>query len=169
MAVGRDLAVVELDVDVMLKSFMVPFKTAKLLQTMAIVKTIDDFGVVITVYNPVDYAQVSAAVTSRFEGWRHVFVDTNALMEELRYEVLWALMRGGYFSYLRMNQKARLESLLVTSNLANRIIHKRLEIFERYPKYRWMTELNRDALKLGVRYMLSIDPSFYDYMPEENK
>ncbi len=129
---------------------------------------VDDFGLVVCCINRVDYAQVNDAVVEQFKGWRTVYITTNDDITEMKYRILWALMRGGYMKWLRYNFPRQVKNTLNgTDNLAQLIIKERLRLWGDNPKYRFFVEDNKVALRNGILRELTSDPSFFDYMPEE--
>jgi hypothetical protein len=57
--------------------------------------------------------------------------------------------------------------LLGHDNLGQSIIKERLRIWNDRAKFKYFIEDNKVALKNGVHTELTNDPSFFDYMPEE--
>jgi hypothetical protein len=116
----------------------------------------------------VDYAQVSNAIGDQYKDWRVIYLTTNDNMLNKKYEVLWALMRGGYMKWLRYTYPRQVKSVLNgPEELGRKIMEERLRIWNDKPKYKWLVEDTRLAFKNGILRELTNDPSFFDYMPEE--
>jgi hypothetical protein len=94
-------------------------------------------------------------------GWIHPDYDVN----KTRSITVWALVKGGYFHYLRNNYKRTFQSL-VNEGWGKSIIEERLRSFKNDPKYNYFRDLNTDAKKLAGIYLLSMDPGFFDFLME---
>ena len=105
-------------------------------------------------------------INAHFPGWRVVYVNTKEAVYERKEEVLWALMRSGYMSYIRNIYPRQFNNLIVTEGFGNKVIRQRLAIWGDKPKYKWLVEEDKAALKESDTYILSINPGFYDHMPE---
>jgi len=163
------MVILEASVTDMLRGFMVRFKQQVGIKGVSSYFIIDDFGVVICCMNRIDYTQVSDKVTEQFKGWRFVYLtsgDNNIV--ESKYKVLWALMRGGYMKWLRYNYPRQIKNVLNgTDNLAKKIIDERLRLWADKPKYKFFIDDNKAALRGNISRELTSDPSFFDYLPEE--
>lgn len=156
------------NVVIMLNQFRVTHRKTALAKNTSVQYAVEDFGLIICCIDRLDYVQVNNAVNEQFEGWRLVFISTSDDIMEKKYEVLWALMRGGYMKWLRYQLPRQIKSVLLGhDNLGNRIIKERLRIWNNKPKFKYLTDDNEVALRNGVQQELTNDPSFFDYMPEE--
>lgn len=164
-----NLSELENQVIIMLRHFHVNFKTMHISRGISTSLVVEDFGLVICCINRLDYTQVSNTVMDQFKDFRVVYLTTNDEdMQENKYRVLWALMRGGYMKWLRYTFPRQIQNLLNGSdNLGHRIIKERLRIWGNKPKYKFLVEDNNSVLKNGILRELSNDPGFFDYMPEE--
>jgi hypothetical protein len=50
-------------------------------------------------------------------------------------------------------------------NFGRKIIEQRLKIWKDQPKYKFMIEDNKSALKYPANMILATEPAFFDYMP----
>jgi len=161
----------ELDsnVGIMLSTFRVQFKKviSKGLFTLFVV---EDFGVVVCVIERTDYAYVSEKINKLYPDWRYVYISTSDNLIDEKHEVLWALMRSGYMSWLRHAFPRQVKNILVgTDNIGQLIIDKRLKLWNNKPKYKFLIEDNKSVLKNGVMRELSDNQGFFDYIPEEEQ
>jgi len=153
---------------IMLNQFRVTSRKTALAKGLSVQFVVEDFGLIVCCINRLDYTQVNSAVNEHFDGWRLVFISTKDDILEKKYEVLWGLMRGGYMKWLRYQLPRQVRSVLLgPDNLGNRIIEERLRIWNDKPKFKYLIEDNQVALRNGVLRELTNDPSFFDYMPEE--
>lgn len=153
--------------EVMLRHFFVSFRKASLMRGMSIQFIIDDFGLIVCCINRMDYKQVDDSLATNFGDWRKVFIATTDDVNEKKYEVLWALMRGGYMRWMRINYPRQVRNILNgPDNLGHRIIEERLRIWGDKPKNSFWIEDNKDVLRVGILSELSRDPGFFDHMPE---
>lgn len=154
------------DIAMILKSFKVAYKPLDLFKTIATVYEVPDFGLILCGINPLEYGQVATTLSSRYEGYRIIYVTTEDTILEKKQEVLWELMRSGYITYLRSAYPRQFNELVRFENLDRRIVDKRLELWGTQAKYKWLVEENMAAKNESSTYILSINPAFYDYMPD---
>lgn len=163
-----DLTELEEHAAIMLNQLRVKYRKVNLVRGISTQFVIDDFGLIICCINRVDYAQVSNVVVDQFKDWRTIYLTTNDNMLEKKYQVIWALMRCGYMKWLRYNFPRQVRSILNgPDDLGRKIIEERLRIWADRPKYKFLADDNRVAFKNGILRELTNDPSFFDYMPEE--
>jgi hypothetical protein len=98
------------------------------------------------------------------DSWRIITVRSNDSFEEKKMEVIWELMRSGYFSYLRSERPRTFKEMIVQQGWHRKIIEKRLELYGDCPKHNYLRDLNRWAAKQSSGYLLSTDPGFFDYL-----
>lgn len=153
------------DVATMLGALRVPYDVTSVYKQITVQYVIRQFGLVVSAINTSDYGAVSSKVEEVFDGYRHVYVASTDNISDKRYEVVWDLMRGGYMKHLRNIYGAQFPNILETDNLAGRIIEERLRIWDNKPMYVYLIQDNLEAQKVGVRRLLTEDPSFFDYMP----
>jgi hypothetical protein len=155
-------------ISIMLDHYKVTYKKINLVRGISTQFVISDFGVIVCCISRADYSQVKEVVTDQFKHWRVAYVTTNDNMIEKRYEILWELIKSGYMKWLRYTYPRQVKSLINgPENLGNRIIEERLRIWGNKPKYRFFVEDNISVKNNGILRELSSDPSFFDFMPEE--
>lgn len=153
---------------IMLNQLRVKYRSANLVRGVSTQLIIDDFGLIICCINRSDYAQVNNAVLDQYKDWRVIYITTNDNILEKKQDVLWELMRCGYMKWLRYTYPRQVKSILNGSDdLGRKIIAERLRIWGDKPKYKFLVEDNRLAFQNGIMRELTDDPSFFDYMPEE--
>ena len=154
-------------IGIMLNQFKLTFKRLTLLSNQATIFVVEDFGVMVCCVTRANYSQAENKLGSEFTGWRTVYISVEDYDLNVKYEILWELMRCGYMKWLRYRYPRQTKSLLLgTENLAHRIIKERLRLWGNRPKYKFLVEDNTLALKNNLSTELSQDPSFFDYMPE---
>lgn len=129
---------------------------------------VEDFGLIVCCINRVDYTQVRKDIIDQFEGWRVFYVTTNDNIGDLKFNLLWNLMRGGYMKWLRNTFPRQVKNVINgPENLGHRIIEERLRIWADRPRFKFLIEDNKAALQGNLLRELTNDPGFFDYMPEE--
>jgi hypothetical protein len=157
------------DIATMLTAFHVMPKRYEFARKLSIFYIVEDFGLIVCGLGRADYTQVSSTLLEQFPGYRMVYITPEDSILEKKYEVLWALMRGGYMKWLRSNHPRQLRNTLFgPENLGNRIIEERLKIWGGKPKHKFLIEDNMAVLRYGLLPELSHDPGFFDYMPEND-
>lgn len=163
-----DLQEVEIHIRVMLKTLLLSSKKMSILKNVAVAFLIEDFGTIVCGINRVDYSQVDSVLEEQFKGYRRVYITTQENVAQKKYDVIWALMRGGYMRWLRASYPRQLKNILMGGDgLGNRIIAERLRIWADRPKYGYLIEDNKSVANYGLLRELAHDPGFFDYMPEE--
>lgn len=163
-----DLAELEQEVAIVLNQLRVKYRKINIVRGVSTQLVVDDFGLIVCCINRADYTQISGAVNEQFKDWVVVYITTNDNILEEKYQILWALMRCGYMKWLRYTFPRQVRNILNgTDDLGRKIIEERLRIWGDKPKYKWFVEDNRVAFQNGILRELTNDPSFFDYMPEE--
>lgn len=157
----------ETQISVMISAFHVKARKLSLVRDISSQYLIEDFGVIICAIDRKDYSIVDSAVEESFEGWRKVYIATTDDMNQKREELLWELMRSGYMKYVRFNYPHFFKNLIIMHDFGRKVIEKRLEVWGDKPKYKFMILDNKDARRLSSSYLLSTEPGFFDFMPEE--
>jgi hypothetical protein len=155
----------ETEIEITLKSLRVKFNKVNLFKDSAQFIS-EDFGVIISALDRVDYSYVSKEITKTHSGYRHVYVAMQDNLIEKREEIVWALMEGGYMRYVRQNYNRQFTSLIV-GGFGDKIIRERLRRYGDKPMYKFLIENDKQAKNLSVSMILSEDPSYFDYMPKE--
>ena len=156
----------ETEIEVMLKAYRVPFRKEALESNLPNLYIIEDFGVIISGFERVEYTIVANRIATHYKGYRFIPITTMDNMNEKKDEVLWELMRSGYMRYIRTSYPGQFKTLLTQYGLGRKIINERLRIWGDAPKYKYLVEENRSFLGSSEVYALSMDPAFYDFMPE---
>ena len=130
--------------------------------------SVEAFGMVICVVDASNINFVANKIYEFFEGWRIIYVTSLQELGDKKDVLLWELSRSGYLKWLRLTNYQRFVSLLSTTNLANRILKKRLSIYGTKQKYNFLRQEDEAALKTSTIQILSMDPSFFDFIPEED-
>jgi hypothetical protein len=155
----------ETGLDQMVHALKLKTKKAVLGRDSAVQHVCDDFGVVITGIQRVDYSDIDSVMQARFENWRLIYVTTDDDFNTKRLEVIWELMRVGYMKWIRQNYSRDFTNLLTQQNFGNEIIKERLRIWADRPMYKFMIEDNKNAMRYPANMILALEPSFFDYMP----
>lgn len=127
---------------------------------------VEEFGVVLCVLDVLDIVVVRAKLAEAYKDWRIFYITTDDDLVYKKDELLYELMRCGYMKYLRLIYPRPFKNVVTLTDLGSRIIRKRLEIWDNKPKYKFLIDDNTDALENPTSYVLSLDPGFFDYMPE---
>lgn len=163
-----DLGELESNISTMLNQFMLRFRKFTILKGVSTHFVVEDFGLIVCCINRVDYAQVSDSLNEQFKDYRFFYVTTNDNIMEIKYKILWDLMRSGYMKWLRYKFPRQVRNVINgPDNLGQKIIEERLRIWADRPKFRFLIEDNNAVLKTSILRELANDPSFFDYMPEE--
>ena len=151
-----------------LRALRVEYRKEALIKDISVQFVIEKFGVIVCGINRLDYKLIDAAIGDQYNGWRIVYVTTHDDLNEKRDEVLWAMMRSGYMSWIRHHlTDSQYKRLMFDNNIAHKIIDKRLELWGDSPKYRYLVESDSFAKGQGrISEYLSKEPGFFDFMPE---
>lgn len=99
-------------------------------------------------------------------GWHDVWIHPDYDVKKSRKKIVWALVQGGYFHYLRHNYKNTFSKTLAFEGWDRALIDERLRRYKDLPKYNYLREMNKDGRLESSTYILSIDPGFYDFIVE---
>lgn len=127
---------------------------------------IEEFGVVVCVLDVIDIVVVRNKVNELYKDWRIFYITTDDDLFYKKDELLYELMRCGYMKWIRLVYPRQFNQVVTLTDLGAKIMRKRLEIWNNKPKYKFLIEDNTDALNNSTSYVLSLDPGFFDYMPE---
>ncbi|HLD89558.1 MAG TPA: hypothetical protein VI911_00820 [Patescibacteria group bacterium] len=155
------------EVEIILKALFLTYRLDFTTNKSSFYIAIPMFGVVINGIYSVNYKLTDDSIDTRFNGYRIVYVTTEDLLHEWKISLIWALMRSGYLRYIRSRYSNQFKTLIIEQDFARRIIKERLRIWADKPKYVWLANENKEALGMSAAYILSVDPAFYDMMPEE--
>jgi hypothetical protein len=162
----------EIEIEIMLKALKVQHQTMHLLKNVATQFVCDDFGlIVIAVPDQQDVSYVRGYVDNKLKGYRLFVITDFSDTLDIRQNLVWALMEGGYIKYIRQNFPRQFNDLITMQNYGNKIIDERLKRWNNCPKNLFFINENMRARRVASTMILSIDPGFFDYMPpiEETK
>jgi hypothetical protein len=97
-------------------------------------------------------------------GWIVVYIHPDFKIVDSKERIVWGLVQGGYFHYLRNNYKKTFHHMLSNEGWGKRFIQERLKRYKELPKYNYFRELNKDAAKASETWVLSQDSGFFDSM-----
>jgi hypothetical protein len=100
-------------------------------------------------------------------GWNIVYIHPDYTVLQTKEKIVWGLVKGGYFHYLRNNYNKTFKQMLFTENWGKFLIKERIRRYKELPKYNYFGEINKDALNESEMWILSRDPGFFDFMLEE--
>jgi hypothetical protein len=98
---------------------------------------------------------------------RFVYIKPDDILQDKKMEVFWELMKSGYMHYLRIEYPRTFKDLIINRGWDRKIIEKRLELYNDKPRYQYLIQINKDALRESASYILSIDPGFFDFLNYE--
>lgn len=156
------------DVEVLLKALKIPFSTTNVMRHITTQFIIDDLGIVLSVLNPSDYSTINERVNFLFKEWKLMYIASTTDVVDRRYNIIFDFMRSGYMKWLRRAYRNQYVQIIETDNLGRRIIEERLRLWDNKPKYRLFIQENIEALKTSFRRIVSEEPGFFDYMPNNN-
>ena len=102
------------------------------------------------------------------DGWNVVYVHPDFDVAKSKERIVWCLVQGGFFHYLRNNYKKTFHYMMSQEAWGRLLIQERLKRQKELPKYVYFKELNKDALKAAETWVMSQDPGFFDSMTEHN-
>lgn len=98
------------------------------------------------------------------EGWNVAWIHTDYPIDKAREIIIWALVHGGYFHYIRTNYKRTFQQM-IQSGWDRKIIAERKRVYTD-PKFNYFNEIDAEAIRESGAYILSIDPGFFDFIAE---
>ena len=163
-----NLAELQIEVDVMLNAFMLQFKRLPIGNNLPDAFVTIELGVVIVAINPLDYTYVLQKLYEKYNGYRYIILTCDDDLNIKKDEITWELMRSGYLRYIRYKYQRQFSNL-IQQGFGRRIIAERLRIWGEDQKYKFLIEENKKCLNVSEPYILTQDPSFFDFMPEDPK
>lgn len=106
----------------------------------------------------------STTLSGTEEDNRFVYIKPYDILQDKKMEVFWELMKSGYMHYLRIEYPRTFKDLIINRGWDRKIIEKRLELYNDKPRYQYLIQINKDALRESASYILSIDPGFFDFL-----
>ncbi len=164
MEIEISFADMEAEVAITLQSLRVPSKKVSVVSEASAQFVNEEFGTIISVIDRADYGFVNKIVKENYPDYRYVYVSTYDNLIEKRDEIVWALMAGGYMTYIRQNFPRQFQRL-IADGFGNKIIRERLRRWADKSMYRFLIEENVRAKDVPTTMVLSMEPAFFDYMP----
>ena len=166
---SKSMHELEAEVGAILGALRLEYKKISIVEGISTQFVVNTFGVIVCAINRADYTVVDQGLEKDYKGWRIVYLTTFDNINEKRYEIIWALMRSGYLTWLRQNvTDSQFKRLMFDGNFANKILEKRLEIWGDNPKYKFLVGSDMFAKGQGrISEFLAKEPGYFDYMPEE--
>jgi hypothetical protein len=155
------------EVEAIVSALHVPYNVESLGKNLPSIVKCELFGTVISGIEAKDYSFVKEKIEEKYKGFRIVFVTTADNLIDKKDDIIWELMRSGYMRYIRQTYPKQFNTLIMYHSLGNKIINERLRLYGDRPCYQFLVEENKAALRQQPSFVLSIDTSFYDYMPEK--
>ena len=155
------------EAEAMVSAFALPYKKLNIDDYLKNLIHIVDLGVLIVCITPNDYTIVLQKLESKFPNYRYIFLATTDDFITKKEEVFIDLVKSGYMKFLRLTYPNQFIININNYNLDKKVIKARLKIWNNKPKFKYLIEENKIALEFNTRQLLSIDPSFLDYIPEE--
>lgn len=101
-----------------------------------------------------------------YEDWRQIYINEHDDLNKKREEMVWEIMKSGYMIWLRETHGQAFKNLILNYDYSKKIIDQRLKIWNDKPKYAFLIERNVRARSMSSAYIMSVEPGFFDYMPE---
>ena len=99
-------------------------------------------------------------------GWNVVYIHPDFNTKKSKERIVWGLVQGGFFHYLRNNYKKTFHYMISQEGWGKLLIQERLKRYKELPKYVYFGELNKDALRASETWVMSQDPGFFDMLPD---
>ena len=154
------------EINIMLSALWIPSKRVSLGATFPDIFVLEDLGVIVIGIDPSDYSHMLNKVVAQFRNYRYIFISTSETIYERKDSIIWDLMRSGYIRYIRTKYTRQFNNL-IQQNFGRKIIMERLKIWDDNPKYKYLIEENKQCLNISAPYLVTVDPAFFDYMPEK--
>ena len=100
------------------------------------------------------------------KGWHVAYVHPDYDITRAKDAVIWGLVSGGYFHYLRHNYKNTFNKMMSFEGWDRLMSKERKRIYKDAPKYSYIRELMSRAEHEGAMHTLSMDPGFFDWIIE---
>lgn len=156
----------EHEIEVMLSVLKLNYRKISIIKKTSVQYLIEDFGVIICGMERLDYGSMKEIIERDYEGWRAVYLTVHDDVSKEREKIIWELSRSGYLKWVRLKFPRQFNNFIIMEGFGKKIINERLKIWNGRNKYKFLIEDNEDALRQSETYLLSVEPSFYDYIPE---
>jgi len=154
-----------IDFELTLNLLKLDYTIEKYLTGKLKIYNINKFGV--KVYCIRNFLQHELQEASLENSKRTFIISTANDFQEKKESFIWELMKSGYLRWFRLTYPRHFKDLIVTQNFGNKIIKKRLELWDNKDKFKYFIEENL-AYKSSLGYALTLNPSFFDVIPEIN-
>lgn len=154
------------EINITLSALWIPFKKVSLGSNFPDVFVVETLGVVVVGIDPSDYSYMLNKLVDQFNNYRYVFISTSETVYDKKDDLIWDLMRSGYMRYMRTHYTRQFNNL-IQQNFGRKIIMERLKVWGDNPKYKYLVEENEKCLNISAPYLVTVDPAFFDYMPEK--
>lgn len=99
-------------------------------------------------------------------GWNVVYVHPDFDIKKSKERIVWCLVQGGFFHYLRNNFKKTFYYMISNEGWGKLFTQERLNRYKDLPKYVYFRELTKDASRASEVWVMSQDQGFFDTMVE---
>jgi len=164
MEIEIPFAEMEAEVSITLQSLRVPVKKLSVAPEVSVQFISKGFGTIVSVINRADYGFINKLLRESYPNYRYVYVSTYDNLIEKRDEIVWALMEGGFMTYIRENFPRQFNRL-IADGFGAKIIRERLRRWADRPMYKFFIDENIKAKDVPTTMVLSMEPAFFDYMP----
>ena len=164
MEIEMSFEEMEVEITITLQSLRVNYKKASVVPDVSVQFVCEDFGTVVSVINRADYSYVNKTVKEHYPDYRYVYISTYDNLIEKRDEIIWALMKSGYMTYIRQNFPRQFHRL-ITDGFGAKIIRERLKRWADKPMYRFLISEDEKIKDAPTTMVLATEPAFFDYMP----
>lgn len=128
---------------------------------------IEQFGIVLCALEQDDIKLVATKIYEFYKDYRITYVTPDDDLNKKKEDILWDFTRGGYIRWLRINYPRKFNQTIVDQGLGTKLLKERIAGYKNKPKYNFWIEEDKDALKTPTSYLLSIEPGFFDFLPEK--
>jgi len=98
--------------------------------------------------------------------WHIAYVHPDYTIPRAKDAIIWGLVKGGYFHYLRHNYKNTFNKMMAFEGWDKMMYKERDRVYKDKPKYNYIRELMKKVEQEGPMYTLSVDPGFFDFIIE---
>jgi hypothetical protein len=128
---------------------------------------VDMFSTLICIVEESNINFVATRILDLYKEHRVVYVTKESSLNVSKEKILWEFMRSGYMRWLRYTYPTKFRYAITEQGFGTKILKKRISLYSDNFKYKFWREDDEAALTLSSSYLLSAEPGFYDYMPEE--
>ena len=100
------------------------------------------------------------------KGWHVVYVHPDYNIPKARDAIVFGLMKGGYFHYLRHDRPRVFKQMITFEGWDRLLSAERKRMYKDTPKYNYIREIMKKADMEGATHTLSKDTGFFDWLIE---